>query len=50
MVCGLLWEERRVDIEPAVFGGAEETGRDKEAKGDGENQVDGLTARLWHLN
>jgi hypothetical protein len=38
-----------VDVETAVFGGAEETGRNKEAEGDGDDEVDVFVVGLGHL-
>lgn len=38
-----------MDVETAVLGGAEESGRDEEAKGDGDDEVDGLTRESRHL-
>lgn len=38
-----------MDVEAPVFGGADETGRDKETEGDGNNQVDGVAAWPGHL-
>jgi hypothetical protein len=39
-----------VDVEAPVFGRAEEARGNKEAEGDGNDQVDGVAIRLGHLS
>jgi hypothetical protein len=38
-----------VDVEAAVFGGVDEAWGDKEAEGDGDDQVDGFAVGVGHL-
>lgn len=38
-----------MDVEAAVFGGVDEAGRDEEAEGDGDDEVDGVTVWFGHL-
>lgn len=38
-----------MDVEAAVEGAAEETPRNEEPEGDGDDEVDGLAAGLWRL-
>ncbi len=39
-----------MNVEPAVFGSVDKTGRDEQAERDGDDQVDGLAAGLGHLS
>lgn len=45
--CGTVQvrQERRVHVEAAVAGVREDTGRDQEAEGDGDDEVDGAGRR-----
>jgi hypothetical protein len=44
-----VWEEGRVDVEAAIFGGVDKAGRDEEAEGDGDDEVDGVAIRFGHI-